>query len=199
MRFVFVTFVVLTASFTFATTPTATVDPEAALNKIDMSRPPPPPAPVYVLNFPETQAVEGTVAVSNLPAVQTVGGTVSVGNLPLAEDGSLRIKIQPFSKTFDLLDTVVTLPSGEGWTSNWVASGEYSTVVLAIIGSSIDCTTTWRFAPTDVGGWGAGPSVGRNFGGGNIGIGGVLGPELQVQCSGASSGSISDVRVFLRK
>ena len=86
MRFVFVPFVVLAASFTLAN----------AQNKIDaMLKPPPPPTDVNVVNFPETQAVTGTVSVDNLPAVQTVGGTVNVGNLPLDADGAVRVTGAP--------------------------------------------------------------------------------------------------------
>jgi hypothetical protein len=81
----------LAASFTLVAAQTATTDPAIAPIKIDMMRPPPPPTNVNVLNFPETQAVEGTVTVSNLPAVQTVGGTVNVGNLPLDTDGAVRV------------------------------------------------------------------------------------------------------------
>lgn len=106
MRFAFVPFVVFAASLTFASDPSATIDPSAAYYKIDMSRPPAPPTPVYVVNFPDTQAVSGTVsvdnlpavqpvsgtvAVSNLPAVQTVGGNVAVSNLPLDAGGALRL------------------------------------------------------------------------------------------------------------
>jgi len=91
MRFAFIPVVLLAASFTLAATPTATADATVAPNKLDVSKPPPPPSSVNVLNFPEVQAVEGTVAVSNLPAVQTVGGTVNVGNLPLDADGAVRV------------------------------------------------------------------------------------------------------------
>ena len=38
--------------------------------------------PVNVQNFPDPQAVTGTVEVGNLPAVQEVTGTVAVSNLP---------------------------------------------------------------------------------------------------------------------
>src|SRR5258706_3760156 len=52
-----------------------------AQNKIDaMLKPPPPPTDVNVLNFPDVQAI---------------GGTVNVGNLPLADDGSLRVTSAP--------------------------------------------------------------------------------------------------------
>lgn len=83
MRFAFVPFAVLAASFSLVN----------AQNKIDLSKPPqpPPPADVFVLNFPDVQGVAGTVSVDNLPALQTVGGTVNVGNLPLAEDGAVRV------------------------------------------------------------------------------------------------------------
>jgi hypothetical protein len=90
MRFVFVPFVIL-ASITFATAQTVSIDPTVAAPEPAVTKTPPPPASVNVLNFPEVQAVEGTVAVSNLPAVQTVGGTVNVGNLPLDADGAVRV------------------------------------------------------------------------------------------------------------
>jgi len=88
MRFAFVPSVVFAASFSLATAQTATIDPGL---KLDQTRPTPPPTPVYVLNFPDTQPVSGTVNIGNLPAVQEVGGTLNIGNLPLAEDGSVRV------------------------------------------------------------------------------------------------------------
>ena len=42
----------------------------------------PPVSRVEVLNFPNPQAVAGTVNVGNLPAVQSVDGAVEVSNLP---------------------------------------------------------------------------------------------------------------------
>ena len=50
-----------------------------------------------MLNFPDVQAVEGTVSVDNLPAVQTVGGTVNVGNLPTVQTvgGSVAVSNLP--------------------------------------------------------------------------------------------------------
>ena len=91
MRFAFVPIAVLAASLSLAGTPSASIDPSANYFKIDMSRPPAPPTPVYVVNFPDAQAVTGTVSVTNFPAVQIIGGTVNVGNLPLTNDGSVRV------------------------------------------------------------------------------------------------------------
>jgi len=91
MRFAFVPIVILAASFSLIAAQTATPPPNVAPNKTDQMRPPPPPSNVNVLNFPEVQTVEGTVAINNLPAVQTVGGTVNVGNLPLDAEGAVRV------------------------------------------------------------------------------------------------------------
>lgn len=113
MRFSFVPFVVLAATFSLAN----------AQNKIDATlKPPPPPTSVNVVNFPDVQAVGGTVsvdnlpavqavggtvAVSNLPAVQTVGGMVNVGNLPLDADGAVRVSNASARQMvrFELLDS----------------------------------------------------------------------------------------------
>jgi hypothetical protein len=94
MRLALVTFAAFTASF-------AVVGAQSP--QTDMTR---LPLFVNVMNWPETQAVVGSVSVDNLPAMQTVGGTVNlgnlptvqpvsgtvtVGNLPLTEDGSIRV------------------------------------------------------------------------------------------------------------
>jgi hypothetical protein len=80
MRFAFVLLATLAASLTLAATPSATIDPSAAYFKIDLSRPPGPPTDVNVLNFPDVQAVSGTV---------------DVGNLPLDADGAVRVTSAP--------------------------------------------------------------------------------------------------------
>ena len=95
MRFAAAIVAVLVCSSVYAATPNAAIDPSANYFKIDMTRPPPPPAPVYVLNWPDVQAVAGTVSVDNLPAVQAVGGTVNVSNLPLDADGAVRVTSAP--------------------------------------------------------------------------------------------------------
>jgi hypothetical protein len=156
-----------------------------ALSQADVTdfTPPLPTVPVAVMNFPD---------------VQNVAGSVNVGNFPLAEDGSLRITGAPASVTYKLLDQAFALPSdGPGWASDWFPSGDYSTVVLAVGGSSFVCDTFWRYDGGDSATWQAGPSVG----GLNPGISssGVFGPELQVQCRGNSQGTISAVRIFLRR
>jgi len=82
---------VLFSSFTLASGQTTTIDPTVAPPKTAMTKTPPQPASVNVLNFPEVQAVAGTVSVDNLPAVQAIGGTVNVGNLPLDAEGAVRV------------------------------------------------------------------------------------------------------------
>jgi len=124
MHFIFVPIVILAASFSIVAAQSANIDPTPAPYKIDMMQ---RPTPVYVLNFPEVQTVQGTVAVSNLPAVQTVGGsvavtnlpavqavggTVNVANLPLDADGALRVG----SSTGRFIGvTTVTVLGGAGW------------------------------------------------------------------------------------
>jgi hypothetical protein len=109
MRFALVPVVVLVASFSLAAAQSASTGPSIAPIKIDLMQ---RPTPVYVLNFPDVQTVEGAVAVSNLPAVQTVGGTVNVGNLPLDATGGLRIS-DPTGRFIGVTTTAVS--GGAGW------------------------------------------------------------------------------------
>jgi hypothetical protein len=90
MRTAVVPFALFVCSFTLVAAQTASVAPTLPVTKTA-----PPPTSVNVLNFPEVQAVTGTVSVDNLPAVQTIGGTVNVGNLPLDADGTLRVTSAP--------------------------------------------------------------------------------------------------------
>ena len=139
-------FAVLVCSSIYAATPTATVDPNAAPNKIDMSGPPPPPSNVNVLNFPETQAIEGTVAVSTFPAVQTVGGTVAVGNLPVDADGALRVTSPPARETVlvELIPGGVTIEAHTSYTSPVVDTSNYSRVGLYATGNYSGPEIQWR-------------------------------------------------------
>lgn len=64
---------------------------------------------VNVLNFPETQTVDGTVDIGNFPATQTVdgsvtvSGTVDVGNYPATQtvDGTVDVGNFPATQTVD--------------------------------------------------------------------------------------------------
>jgi hypothetical protein len=144
MRFGLVSFVVLAASFTLAT---------AQAPKIDMTKQPPQPTSVNVLNFPETQAVEGSVAVTNLPAVQTVGGTVSVGNLPLDTDGALRVTsacptAPPLQARYvDLLPNgPVIIQPGESFVSEIVDARGYTRFGIDLAGQGVSAVTEWTWS-----------------------------------------------------
>lgn len=88
---------------------------------------------ISVSNFPDTQAVSGTVAVSNFPAfpaTQAVSGTVAVNNFPATQpvSGTFWQATQPISGSVTLLGTSVV--SGTVAVSNFpgtqVVSGTVS-------------------------------------------------------------------------
>lgn len=155
MKSAALTVAVLAASFTLAAAQSADTDPAMSYYKIDVMR---PLTPVYVVNFPEVQAVTGSVSVDNLPAVQTVGGTINVGNLPFDADGAVRVTSAPARQpvVFELLDTPgehvqdYVLPLTVDTTG-------YSTVGLAVAtstpGADVVYNLNWN--------WGEGDSYGQ--------------------------------------
>ena len=142
-----VTTTVLICCAVHAATPTATIDPTVTPNKTDQMRPPPPPTNVNVLNFPETQAVEGTVAVSNLPAVQTVGGTVNVGNLPFDPHGNLRVSTAPPRQPVlvEMLTETIRIDPQTSFVSPTLDTTGYSHVGFRFEGTQIAAEIRWRW------------------------------------------------------
>ena len=125
---------VLFSSFTLASGQTTTIDPTVAPPKTAMTKTPPQPASVNVLNFPEVQAVAGTVSVDNLPAVQAIGGTVNVGNLPLDAEGAVRVAgacptTPPLQARYvDLIGGTLTLGPFQDFVSAAVSTAGYQHV-----------------------------------------------------------------------
>lgn len=151
MKLTAVVLTILAISYSHVSAQSATVDPSVAPSKIEMMRPP-PPTPVIVLNLPEVQAIDGSVAVSNLPAVQTVGGTVNVGNLPLDADGALRVS----NSTGKFIGVTATaVPGTAGWRNlNLACNAEFG----AAYPTARMCTS-WEILRTPVTQW---PSLSGN-------------------------------------
>ena len=105
-----------------------------AQNKIDaMLKPPPPPTDVNVLNFPDVQAV---------------GGTVNIGNLPLADDGALRVTSADTRQPvlIELAPGGVTVESQSTYISPIVDVAGYSRVGFHSTGNWYVPTPMWRWA-----------------------------------------------------
>ena len=208
MRFAYVPFVVLAASFSLIAAQTANIEPTPSPIKIDLMQ---RPTPVYVLNFPEVQTVEGTVTVSNLPAVQAVGGTVNVGNLPLGDDGSVRVSAGPTRPQvmYELLSEPLTITAYGSVQLPTVQTGGYTTVGIYSAGDGATLNPEWRWAADEdfekVNDYRAGYD-GQRGGSANcftyVGsrvLCSNLGGELRItlQGNGYTSGTVTSVRVYL--
>jgi hypothetical protein len=130
MRFAYVLFAVFVCS---------TVN---AQNKIDATlKPPPAPTDVNVVNFPDVQAV---------------GGTVNVGNLPVDADGAVRVTSAP--ATPGAQARYVVLFEGDLATPTWpdavytaaVDTKGYSKIGIEMQGATSYGTVQW--------GWGTAPA-----------------------------------------
>jgi hypothetical protein len=153
MRFATATVAVLVCSVTLAAAQTTINDPTVAPPKPAVTKTPPPPASVNVLNFPETQAVAGTVSVDNLPAVQSVGGTVNVGNLPLDADGAVRVTTACPSSTplqthyVNLLPNgPISVPDSDGFVSAVADARGYSRIGIDAAGDLVKVFIEWTWS-----------------------------------------------------